>query len=28
VPYGAKLLICEDEEIPLLDVRELVFAAG
>jgi type VI secretion system protein ImpE len=28
VPYGAKLLICEDEEIPLLEVRELTFAAG
>jgi type VI secretion system protein ImpE len=28
VPYGAKLLICEDEEIPLLDVREFAFVAA
>jgi type VI secretion system protein ImpE len=28
VPYGAKLLICDDEEIPLLDVREVAFVAG
>lgn len=28
VPYGAKLLICGDEEVSLLDVRELAFIAG
>jgi type VI secretion system protein ImpE len=26
VPYGAKLLICGDEEISLLEVREMTFA--
>ena len=24
-PYGAKLLLCGDEEIPLLEIRELIF---
>ncbi len=28
VPYGAKLLLCGDEEIPLLEVRELAFPAS
>jgi hypothetical protein len=28
VPYGAKLLICGDQEVPLLEVRELAFVAG
>jgi type VI secretion system protein ImpE len=28
VPYGAKLLICGDQEVPLLEVREFVFVAG
>jgi type VI secretion system protein ImpE len=28
VPYGAKLLLCGEEEIPLLQVRELAFIRG
>lgn len=28
VPYGAKLLLCGNEEIPLLEVRELAFPAS
>jgi len=28
IPYGAKLLICGDTEIPLLEVRELLFVPG
>jgi type VI secretion system protein ImpE len=28
VPYGTRLLLCDDEEISILDVRTLVFAAA